>query len=616
MNRNEVFNFIVENSRKRFATEKLFRKTFGELYDEFVQSTFCDDLVDTKFTQRLWHFLQNDCEGNLGRCPVCDKRCAFVNFVIGYKHHCSDRCTQLDKSVRDKIKCTNYERYGDENYNNRDGAMKTNLERYGGTGSLNSPVIRDRIYATNLEKYGNVNVFGSEYGKNKIKETNYKKYGSHYYTQTDEYKQKMVEHNMEEYGIPYYFQTDEYKQKVVEHNMEEYGVPYYLQSEDCKKKIKRTNLDKYGVEHYTQSDDFKKKCREYWKQLNISDKEYVIDVVDGLYVCKCTDCDCNLCDEKIFKISPQNYTSRGYYCVELCTIKNPIYNRSCEQNKIIEFIKSIYSGEIIENDRKLLCGKELDIYLPEKNIAFEFNGVYWHSEVYKDKKYHKNKTELCLKHGVQLIHIWEDDWILKQDVIKDIICSKLGLNEHIYARKCEIREISSNESRDFLNKYHLQGNVNASVRIGLFYNNKLVEVATFGKLRKIMNSKGNSCEYELYRLCAMKGLSVVGGFSKLLKYFIDNYKPTKIITYASRDISNGNVYEMVGFEKEKVTTPGYTWIKNGKREYRYKFRKQIIQDDSNSDLTEVEIMHNRGSYRCYDSGNIKYVYKMSHKNSQ
>ena len=139
------------------------------------------------------------------------------------------------------------------------------------------------------------------------------------------------------------------------------------------------------------------------------------------------------------------------------------------EKEILNFIKPIYDGVIIENDRHILNGKELDIYLPELKIAFEFNGIYWHNEFNKEINYHQDKSLKCLQNGIQLIHIWEDDWNYKKDIIKDYMKTKLGLSENkIGARKCKIKLVDNKSAYDFLDKYHIQGSVKNGKSIGLF----------------------------------------------------------------------------------------------------------------------------------------------------
>jgi hypothetical protein len=277
------------------------------------------------------------------------------------------------------------------------------------------------------------------------------------------------------------------------------------------------------------------------------------------------------------------------------------------EKEIFEFINSL-GIDVIENDTSVLDGKELDIYIPSHNLAIEYNGLYWHSELFVDDNYHLNKTESCEEKGVQLIHIFEDEWLYKQNIVKSRIKNILGLTENkIYARKCEIKEIDFKIVNEFLNKNHIQKTVKSKVNIGLYHNNELVSLMTFGSMRKIMGGVSNKDYYELLRFCNKLDTSVVGGASKLLKYFIKNYNPEQIISYADRRWSNGGLYVSLGFSFIHNSKPNYWYLNDKTREYRFKYRKsQLILDGYNPNKTEREIMFSRGIYRIYDCGNKKY----------
>jgi hypothetical protein len=261
------------------------------------------------------------------------------------------------------------------------------------------------------------------------------------------------------------------------------------------------------------------------------------------------------------------------------------------------------------NDRVFLNGKELDVYIPSHNLAIEFNGLYWHSELFKDKNYHLKKTELCESKGIKLIHVFEDEWIHKQDIVKSRIKNILGLIENkIYARKCEIRIVNSNDSKIFLNNNHIQGCVNSSIRVGLYYNNELVSLMTFGKLRKSLGSLSTDNKYELIRFCNKLNTNVIGGASKLLKNFIKNYQPKEIISYADRRWSQGELYENIGFEFIHNSKPNYFYVLNNLRKNRFSFRKDLlIKEGYDIYKSEHEIMLDRCIYRIYDCGSKKYI---------
>ena len=233
--------------------------------------------------------------------------------------------------------------------------------------------------------------------------------------------------------------------------------------------------------------------------------------------------------------------------------------------------------------------------------------MYWHNELFKEKNYHLNKTEECLNKNVHLIHIYEDDWLYKQDIVKSRILNLLGKSKKVYARKTEIKEVSSKDSKRFLNDNHIQGNVNSKVKLGLYSGNILVSLMTFGGLRKNLGQVSKEGSWELLRFCNLKGHSVVGGASRLFKYFKQNYLPKEVISYADRSWSKGGLYENLGFYKEYSTSSNYYYVIDGVRENRFKYRKDVlVKEGYDPSFTEHEIMLSRDSYRIYDSGSIKY----------
>ena len=283
-------------------------------------------------------------------------------------------------------------------------------------------------------------------------------------------------------------------------------------------------------------------------------------------------------------------------------------NSSHSEEEIFNFIKENYDGPIEKDNRTVLknLNQSLDIYLPEKNIAFEFDGLYWHNEYNKpDKKYHLNKTEECLKNNIQLIHIFEDEWLFKREICKSRINSLLNLNTNkIYARKCELKEIDNKTSKDFCEKNNIQGCINSKISLGLFYDNELVSVMTFGKLRKNLGSVHSEDSYELLRFCNKLNTTIAGGASKLFKYFINKYKPAKVISYCDRRWSNGDFYQKIGFNLTHKSQPNYFYVFGNNRKNRFNYRKDILikKYGCPEDMSEHEFCLSKKWYRIYDCG--------------
>ena len=400
------------------------------------------------------------------------------------------------------------------------------------------------------------------------------------------------------------------KAKIKHNNKYDYSLVEYNGS-----KIKvKINCNVHGifeqqpVEHLSgrgcrqcSNDRFRDTLPDFKNKSNLThNNKYDYSLVD--YENSCTPVDIICSEHGIFKQTPNNHISKKNDCPS-CSLK---YDKS--EREVKDFIKSL-DIFFIENTRDIIKPLELDIYIPSKNIAIEYNGLHWHSELYINNEYHLNKTIECEKQNIQLIHIFEDEWLFKQDIVKSRLKNILGLTSNkIFARKTIIKEVSPKDSKVFLDNNHIQGNVNSKVKIGLYYNNELVSLMTFGGLRKVLGNKINKNDsYELIRFCNKLDTSVIGGADKLFKYFIKTYKPKEIISYADRRWSQGDLYEKLGFINTHDSKPNYFYIVNKKREYRFKYRKDIlVKEGYDSTKTEKQIMLDRGILRIYDCGALTY----------
>ena len=228
---------------------------------------------------------------------------------------------------------------------------------------------------------------------------------------------------------------------------------------------------------------------------------------------------------------------------------------SNEESILKNYIEDIYKGKV---DRYILSNsKEIDIYLPDLKIGFEFNGNYWHSELHKDKDYHRNKSLLAQKEGIRLIHIWEWEWLVENSkirkFIKNLICSK----EIIYARKCNIQRINDVEYKQFLEENHIQGFRGAKIKLGLYYEGKLVQIMSFGSPRFT-----DKFDWELIRESSKLGYIIVGGKERLWKEFIRLENPKNCISYCDFSKFDGHSYENLGFKKVNLNKD-FVWWEEG-----------------------------------------------------
>lgn len=286
-------------------------------------------------------------------------------------------------------------------------------------------------------------------------------------------------------------------------------------------------------------------------------------------------------------------------------------NMSIAETDIEKYINSL-NIETESKKRGILSNnKEIDIFIPNYNIGIEYNGLKWHSDEFKNKNYHLDKTIECEKNGIRLIHIFEDEWLNKKDIIKSIISNILGKTENkLYARKCELKIVDKVTKNKFLENNHIQGNINSEINLGLYYEGELVSLMSFGKLRiNLGNKRHKDGEYELLRFCNKLNTTVVGGASKLFKYFVKEYKPLSIKSYCDKRWSLGKTYEVLGFDFLHDSSPNYYYIIGNNRKNRFKYRKsELIKEGYDPNKSETEIMRERKIYRIYDCGCGVYQY--------
>ena len=533
--------------------------------------------------------------------------------------------------------------------------QQTCLEKYGTSNVMQVPQFKQKLRETTLEKYGADHFLKTEKGKEKLKQNVNKKYGKNNISQLDWVKEKKVQTTEKHFNVDNPAKAPAVKRKIQTSLRQKYNVDNAMQVPEIKEKVKQTNIERYGTEHPMQNSQFLEKYQErikskygvhspllvpeirqkiqqtclnkygvystllipeviekikqvrynkFNKKLKKYLKELDLVLLDKKYVgysfkhrWKCLKC------ETEFKQS-WNAIQQGYTCP---TCNPRPTGRSKQESEVADFIKKL-GVDIIENDRQLIKPLELDIVIPDKKIAIEYNGLYWHNEEHVDKDYHLQKTELCKEKGYRLIHIFEDEWILKKDIVKSRLKHILGKTQdliHIGARECTIKEISSREKNDFLEQFHIQGPDSSKIKLGAFYQDQLVAVMTFshGSLAKGVK-KQDSLVWELNRFCSHSDFVISGIASKLLEYFKKNYKWKEIFSYADRRWSDGNLYEKLGFDLDHKTQPNYWYVNNFQRIHRFALRKRL---DEPKDIPEYILRLKEGYIRVWDCGNLKFV---------
>lgn len=279
-------------------------------------------------------------------------------------------------------------------------------------------------------------------------------------------------------------------------------------------------------------------------------------------------------------------------------IRIPNNSISSYEKKLQELLE--VAGIKYYTNTKKIINKELDIYIPNKKVAVEVNGIYWHSEKYIDSKYHLNKTIQCAQKNIELLHFWDYEIDKKEHIVYSIILNRLNISDRIPARKCVVKELSFKTKKNFLIENHISGDVPSSKNFGLYFNDELISVMTFGKSR--FNKK---YEYELLRFCNKKYKNIIGGKEKLFNFFLRNYNPNSIISYSQKRLFSGNMYKKLNFKFSHDTLPNYFWAKNKELIVsRYKSQKHLL----NTNKTEKEYMQSLNYYRVFDCGNSVWVW--------
>lgn len=514
-------------------------------------------------------------------------------------------------SYKNKLRITCFNKHGVDNPNYIGGMLEkkkqNSLKRYGVDSPSKLEEVREKRKQTCLKNNEVGHPFQLEQVKVKKKERFKEKYGVDNPSQVKEFQNKKKGTWIRKYGVDHPWKRADIKAKRDEVCLEKYGTKYPLQSEIGKEQVKQTCLEKYGVDNVFKSTKFLLKQRELYYQ-NLFSFSRLKNKVKPLFsleeyhkVDKKYKFQCLKCNNEFEDHLDNGRIPRCYNCFpKLVTYKSKY------EEEIYNWLSDLGISTIQKGNMSIINPYQLDIYIPDRNLAIEFNGLYWHSEIGSYGKcngdYHLTKTNLCKEKGIELIHIFEDEWIENPEIVKSIIKSKLGLiTNKIYARECEIRETDKEEALVFLMNNHLQEALNGKYSYGLYYKDKLVSLISLSKPRFNKNY-----EYELIRSCSRKDIVVVGGFSKLIDYAINKLNISSIVSYVDKRYFNGKGYKEWGLMYE--TSPNYFYTKDYQnRESRIKYQKhkleKLFPDIYDKSLTEWQIMQLAGYDRIWDVGN-------------
>lgn len=405
---------------------------------------------------------------------------------------------------------------------------------------------------------------------------------------------------IERYGVENVGQTEYARRQHSDFYSDEQNV------RSAVNKAKETKRELYGDEHYNNPIAIKNTWRQisgdFWQThysekdlATLHDKDSLTEMYNSMSV-----------DEIATNLNVHPQTV--YKHLNNKHIRDPF--QSSYEKEIIRFLTDIGVNNIVTNTRKILPSRrELDIYLPDHNIAIEFNGIYWHHEdiPHIHRSYHRQKFIEAERLGIQLITIFSNFWNTKKDIVKRSIVSKLGIyTDKIYGRLTSVRPIDAKDTKDFLNKYHIQGYTSAQICYGLFFKDDLVAVMTFSNRRVGIGTSNDDMELVRYATSTR----VIGGAGKLLSAFRKDYPGATVYSYSNNEWSNGNLYKTLGFSLDNEIEASYWYIhpKEEKLLHRFNFSKQkLIEKGYSKDKTEREICKEIGLLRVWDCGKRKWV---------
>jgi len=566
--------------------------------------------------------------------------------LMKYKERTGYDHPMQNPEVVAKMQATMLERYDDTSFTRTaeyiEKTIDTNVKKYGAAWPMQNPEIQKKQQATLFEHYHVLNPFQSQeiieqYKKSYLQKTGYAHPANNPEVVAKRRKTNLSVYNVEEaiasdivrfkskqtiqkrFNVDNAMQSPEVQAKSAETCMQRYGATTYLGSEVGKQHAHERFKAKFGVDKYSQL--------KAWKQNQISDPAKVDEWLRFLDDPKTylTSFSHVPAYHELEEALGVNSTTISYW-VNVLGLQDYIkFTLSTGEDDIVSILKQINPTiEIKRHDRTILHNKELDIVLPKYNVAIEFNPTVTHNSSLRDPwgsepkypRYHYDKSVECKDKGIFLFHIFGYEWTHRQNIIISMLKNLIHDSSHtIYARKCKVQEVSSSDARKFLQINHRQGAAGASIRLGLYYENELVSLMTFGKMRNTIGTDDSDLSncYELVRFCSQLDTSVVGGASKLFKYFIKHYSPTQIRSFSDRAHTKGTLYETLGFREIRRSDPNYVWVDTMTDIAYHRINaqkrnlKRFLHDDTiDLNKTEVQIMVEHGFVQVFDSGTITW----------
>lgn len=580
--------FYKENSQRKIADWRKF-----EQYQEAILVKF--PYLRGRPRVDIWNGFKAG-EPSQPKCqvPGCDKQVKLL--AAGWKKYCCNACSNLGTAA-ERARVIR-EKTPEEKFETLEKRKNTNKEIFGVEHAAQAEIIREKTIRTNIERYGVMAPAQSAEIKELIKSTNQKKYGVDWGLQETNIRAKRRETMLENYGTEHALQHESSKEKRTLSTIERFGVPYAIQNEEVRDRTINTNKERYGSEFFISSKRMEEMVNEFCvrnsiespNQKNFSELAKSVlfdrDSLSEFY-------DPTKTLTRNAEILGIDRTTLVSY-VDRYGIARPEWIEGSQAERdIAEYIESL--GFNVERNRRDLLKPsrlEIDIFVPELDIAFEYNGLYWHSYDHEpateERQYHRKKYELARANGVKLFFLTSD---IDFERAKRFIASKLKKTERIFARKCYLFVPSVVEYRQFCEENHIQGYSPASVRYALKYEGRIVGAIGFNRVKE--------GEWLLNRM-VFGELTIVGGAKKLLSAFRKEHSGL-IVSYSSNHYSDGSLYSHLGFKMITEHKSDLWYVKDDKLINRRNLQKKKMATlFGNFDPTKTEISNAlNNNYRVY-----------------
>lgn len=562
------------DQKKHLTLANLLESEIAAQLEIFIQ------LGITHPRQLLFHFVNQI--GSIPKC-LCNNDLAWHSDRRRYREYCSKACTARYSVEKKKRK---------------------NIEKYGVEWHSQLKGWKAKVQDTSLRKFGVEHYSQTQEFLERSRATNQRNLQVDHPAQSFLVKEKMRDTSIKKYGVANPAQSESVQEKIKTTNFERYGVVNPAQSTTIKEKIQQTVLDRYGVKNPLQNDKILEKSIKT-RKTNYYDPDVLVKLQDPNWL---ADQHQTLTIGEIAKTLGVSSSNLARYFHQ--------HGIKINQHSVTEFERKLSEHfnklgvEIVVKDRKIIAPKEIDIYFPSIKLGIEINGGYWHSEQFKiGRNYHLDKTLAAKQQGVELWHFWDWEFENNYPLILSKIEHQLGLSSKIFARKLSIGTVDYNEKKAFLEQNHIQSDCVSKINIGLYdWDHNLIMVGTFGSSR--FNQASN---WELLRLATKQNTSVVGGASKIIQHFVDNYMDDgqTLLSYSHRRFGSGNVYGKIGFELQGTSPPSYFYVKAGKpMGSRNQWQKHLLESklsEFDPGLSEKENMKANGYYRIWDCGQMIFV---------